>query len=153
MIEAAGSQPERIKVGVLTATRFKNFKDSRTFVGVRTLAAACGIHRDTVQEWARHLQNIGLLKITPGNHSKPTEYVLLMPQMPPPPEILRDHYPKDWEPPKRALKALENVRFLMSGYSTPQVSGIAKVGVLNGRTGVPEDRIPVLTQLLHRPNR
>lgn len=121
-------------------TRFKNSKDSKTFVGVRTLADACGIHRDTVQEWARHLQNIGLIKITPGDHSRPTEYVLLMPQMPPPPEILEDHYPKDWTPPKRALKALENIRYLMSEYSAPQSMGLSEGGVLNGRTGVPTSR-------------
>ncbi len=120
-------------------TRFKNSKDSSTFVGVRTLAAACGIHRDTVQEWAKHLQNIGLIRIVPGDHSHPTQYTLLMPPMPPPPEILSNHYPDDWEPPKRALKALENVRFHLGDYGRPQETLSSNGGVLSGRTGVLEN--------------
>lgn len=121
-------------------TRFKNSRDSKTFVGVRTLADACGIHKDTVQEWARHLQKIGLIKINPGDHSRSTEYVLLMPPMPPPPEILKSHYPRDWKPPKRALKALDNVRFLLGEYGAQGAVPSSEGGVLNGRTGVLESR-------------
>lgn len=121
-------------------TRFKNSKDSKTFVGVRTLATTCGIHRDTVQEWARHLEKIGLIRIKTGDHTHSTEYTLLMPPMPPPPEILADHYPEGWEPPKRALKALENIRYMLGGYGTPQETTIPEGGVLNGRTGVPPNR-------------
>jgi hypothetical protein len=133
-------------------TRFKNSKDSSTFVGVRTLATACGIHRDTVQEWARHLESLGLIKITPGDHSRSTLYTLLMPPMPPPENILKAYYPNDWEPPKRALKALENVRFHLSEYATPQASTPSKGGVLSGRTGVPNGRIGVLDERTGRPN-
>ena len=100
--------------------RFKNTSNSSAKVGVRTLALTCGIDTETVQNYADSLEKIGLVKIQPGNYSHPTVYTILLPPLPPPPDIVQQFYPQGWTPPERAKKMLENIRNYLGSEDTPQ---------------------------------
>lgn len=60
-------------------TRFKNSGTSSAKVGVRTLAATCGIDTETVQNYADRLEKLGLIKVIPGDYTRPTVYTILLP--------------------------------------------------------------------------
>ena len=108
-------------------TRFKNNDSSETFVSMKTLALTGGITEKTIKSWAEHLATLGVIKIIKDltymqekRRSAPNTYVLLLPPLPPPPELVEKFYPLNWTPPERALKAIINISNLMTLESRPQ---------------------------------
>jgi hypothetical protein len=115
--------------GYVLLNRFINWDTSETKVGLRTLGATGGVDPETIQRWAKHLENLGLIKITPGDSTNPTTYLILMPPFPPPEHILKEYYPEGWTPPGRTKATLEKVQFFINFGSTPQSEGGLKKGV------------------------
>jgi hypothetical protein len=96
--------------------RFANWDDLTANVGTRALWTVTGFDHKRIEKDAIHLQKLGLLKFTPGNRAKPTEYELLIPPFPPPPELVAKYWPKGWQPPDRAIRALKSAQdFLADG--------------------------------------
>ena len=117
--------------------RFKNGGSSESTVGVRTLAEACGIKTDTIQVYAKNLEELGLIKIIPGDRVNPTIYKILLPPMPPPPELVAKYYPPNWTPPERTKKWLKNILIHLGLSETPQEKVQVNVGV--PPTGTPKN--------------
>ncbi len=90
---------------------------------VREIAVLCGCNPETVLTWASHLEELGLIDKKPGDTSNTNVYTLLLPPFPPPPHIVKKHFPEGWKPPASALEAAKNVGFLMTGYGKPQDVG------------------------------
>ncbi len=103
--------------------RFINWNSSETRTSLRTLAATGGVDPETIQRWAAHLEKLGLISITPGDQSRPTAYMILMPPMPPPEAIVKEFFPKNWTIPERAKATLELVLFNLNFGGTPQEKG------------------------------
>lgn len=103
--------------------RFKNSSTSEAKVGERTLATACGIDRGTVGRYALKLEDLGVIKIIPGDRINESTYRILLPPLPPPSEIIEKHFPKGWTPPNRSLKMLKSIHAYLSNGDEPQHMG------------------------------
>ena len=108
-------------------TRFKNNDSSETYVSMKTLAQTGGITEKTIKSWAEHLSTLGVIKIIKDEtyiqekrRASPNTYILLLPSLPPPPQLVEQYYPTNWTPPERALKALKNISNYMTLDSRPQ---------------------------------
>ena len=129
IIDLYGPGMKQALAGYVLLNRFINWESSETKAGLRTLAATGGVDTETIQRWAKHLENLGLLKITPGDSSTTTTYLILMPPFPPPDHIVKEYFPKGWTPPDRAKSTLEKINLLINFGGQPQSEGGTKKGV------------------------
>lgn len=107
--------------------RFSKFDDSTTFVGLKTLEETSGVDIKTIIRYTEHLENIGVIEVSRDKNfreekrrAKSNVYVLGLPPLPPPPEIIAKYFPKNWTPPERALKALKNISNYLDFAPGPQ---------------------------------
>ncbi len=115
--------------GYALLIRFINWSTSETKTSLRVLAETGGVDPETIQRWAIHLENLGLIKITPGDNTRPTAYMILLPPLPAPDHIVQKFFPKNWTIPERAKEPLELLLFNLNFGGIPQEKGGKTKGV------------------------